>query len=87
MEPTPADKAALDHLKPVDADFLAQNADATTEEDQNLWFRAAASAFEACGAKHVRFSRHPTIPNLCLVEGWKVPPANEGEPRWALTTA
>lgn len=87
MKPTEADQAALDHLKPVDADFLAQNGDATTTDEQTAWFTATADEFRGQGATHFRYSRHPTIPNLCLVEGWKVRPANEGDPRWLLTSA
>lgn len=82
MRDTEADRAALDHLQPVDPDYLRQSGDPMTDDQQVAWFQAAKSEAEGEGVKHLRYSVHPTIPNLRIVEGWAVRPANEGDPRW-----
>ncbi len=51
----------------------------------NEWAAACAKEAQEQGANLGRFSIHPTIPHLYLVEGWKdkiVP--DQGEPRWQL---
>jgi hypothetical protein len=79
-----ADRAALSHLEPVEPDYIRQSGDPMTEGEQVSWFQEARAEAEAEGAMHLRYSVHPEIPNLRLVEGWKDRPSNEGEPRWQL---
>lgn len=82
MEPTSADKAALNHLSAAEPEYLRQSGDPMTEAGQTAWFQGARQEAEAEGVTHLRYSVHPYIPNLRLVEGWAERPANERVPRW-----
>lgn len=85
MRETEADRAALHHLTPVEPEYLRQSGDPMSDGEQVSWFQEARAEAEAEGVTHLRYSVHPEIPNLRLVEGWSTRPANEGEPRWQLT--
>lgn len=82
MRETEADRAALNHLKVTEPDFIRQSAEDMTDVEQGAWFTQAGREFYEAGAKHVRYSVHPRKKNLRLVEGWIAVPANEGDPRW-----
>lgn len=84
MQQTLADAAALKHLEPVEPEYLAQSGEPLTDAEQSAWFQRRRQEAEAEGATHLRYSVHPEIPNLRLIEGWAARPANEGEPRWQL---
>lgn len=86
IQPTAADEAAQAHLKPVPADFVAQSAKPMTGPEREAWLTDVKREMKHRGATHFRFSTHPDIPHLHLVEGWRSTPANEGDPRWALAS-
>lgn len=85
MRETDADRAALQHLTPTEPDYIRQSGDVMDQDQQSAWFEEARAEAEDEGAKHLRYSVHPDIPNLRLVEGWSIRPGNEGDPRWQLT--
>ena len=65
--------------------YIAQNGDLTDRASLHAWFRErVAEAHERDGCDHFRYSLHPEIPNLALVEGWAGKPEgwDYGEPRW-----
>ena len=65
-------------------DYIAQTAEPMTQDERFEWMRARTKEATAEGMTHGRFTLHPTIPNLLLVEAWKERPADEGEPRWQM---
>jgi hypothetical protein len=67
-------------------DFLRQLGDPMTPEEFHAWLRSASTEMRKNGATHLRVSAHPEIEHLRLLEGWKVTPKDQGEPRWQLTT-
>lgn len=66
-------------------EYIRQSGDVMTDDEARDWYAEAASEARAAGITHARFSYHPDIPNLRIVEGWRVRPADEGDIRWALT--
>jgi len=68
-------------------EYLRQSGDVMTDVQAAAWYRAAALEARAEGITHARFSYHPDIPHLRIVEGWLERPADEGAVRWALTVA
>ncbi|WP_305096474.1 hypothetical protein [Croceibacterium aestuarii] len=83
MRKTEADKAALDHLKPVEPDFASQNGEKMDEAERHKWFAEVGEEMRQRGASHVRYSFDPDL-SIALVEGWRVVPANEPPPRYFL---
>jgi hypothetical protein len=71
----------------MEPDFVAQNGDALTREEHDAWVKRCVETATAEGCTHARWTKHDQIPHLFLVEAWKVRPDDEGEPRFALTTA
>lgn len=71
----------------MEPDFVAQNGEIKSREDFDRWMEKNKAEFNPLGCTHVRITKHETIPNLVLFEGWKVRPNDEGEPRFALTLA
>lgn len=67
-------------------DYIRQTGEVMTPEEAHEWFQCAAAEARANGITHARFSYHPTIEHLRIVEGWKTRPVDEGEIRWALTS-
>lgn len=65
--------------------YVRQTAEQMTEDEARRWFHEAAE--EACqgGAKWARYTVHPDIKHLMIVEAWRERPDDEGEPRFALT--
>lgn len=66
----------------VTADFISQKVADLADQELDTWFGATAAELRAQGATWLRFTNHPDNPRLHLVEGWKVRPAEEGEPHW-----
>ena len=70
-------------------DYIAQADNPEKDEDRQRWVRAHCDEAKAAGCIDARVSICPpgTWPhlNLILFEGWKEPPADQGEPRWQLT--
>lgn len=65
----------------VEPDFLSQ----TGGEAGRVWLYEQARAAAEQGATYHRFSiDDKDHPRIWLYEGWKVRPANEGEPRFML---
>lgn len=73
-------------MTPTEPFYLRQTADLRTPDAQRVWFKTCADEAKAEGAQHARFSIHPSIPNLLLVEAWRERPRDviEGEQRWML---
>lgn len=66
-------------------DFLSQNGELFTREDQLRWFHDKTAEAQAGGAVLARYSIHPDIPGLALFEAWKQRPNDQGDIRWQLT--
>lgn len=66
--------------------FIAQSADFKEPHAQEAWMIARATEAREEGATWYRFSAHPTIPYVRLVEAWKERPKDEGAPRWQMTS-
>ncbi len=67
--------------------FICQSGETMTEKEAQSWFRRTAGEARQEGARWVRFSYHPEIQHLRIVEGWHVRPDDEGDIRWSLTTS
>jgi hypothetical protein len=65
-----------------DPDFIHQSGEKMSPAQQKEWFRAHAAEMRAEGATFFRATVHDTIAHLLLLEGWKVPPDDQGEVRW-----
>lgn len=50
------------------------------------WFSARCEEARKEGATFARYSIHPEMENLLLIEAWKERPADQGEIRWQLTS-
>lgn len=66
--------------------YIWQSAEQMTGDERAAWFDKCAAEAKAEGAKHARFSVHPTN-GWVLVEAWKERPIadgalQEGDPRW-----
>lgn len=68
----------------MEPDFLSQNGEPLTEDQEREWVRERVREGEERGAIWYRVSKHPTMANLILYEGWKIRPVLEGEPRWQM---
>lgn len=70
-------------------DFIAQcdlKAEAQPIEPWD-WFVARQAEFAKAGATWFRYSRLPEPQGLCLIEGWKTRPRDQGPIRWQLAAA
>jgi hypothetical protein len=68
-------------------DFIYQNGERLTDKERREWFcDRAAEAFRH-GAVLMRATIHPMERDLILLEGWRVHPKNQGEPRWQMQFA
>ena len=65
--------------------YIWQTGELMSDAERQAWFEAATKEAHARGATFFRFSIHETIPHLILIEGWKKQPADQGEPRFAVT--
>jgi hypothetical protein len=65
--------------------YIRQSGDTMTDEEGFEWFQAAGAEARQKGCTFARFSYHPDIPNLRIVEGWIARPTDQGDIRWALT--
>lgn len=64
--------------------YVRQTGDVTSASEATKWFSEAANEARAEGATWFRASVDETL-RLLLLEGWRVRPLDQGEPRWALT--
>jgi quinol monooxygenase YgiN len=70
--------------------YIAQNGDLTDTKSVHAWFRERSEeARQTHGCRFFRYSEHPDIPHLVLIEGWAEAPEAwvYGEPRWQLAAA
>jgi hypothetical protein len=66
----------------MEPDFISQTAEPMSKVERRKWAIERAAEFFNQGATHYRLTSHETIPNLLLLEGWKVRPEDEGEPHF-----
>lgn len=55
----------------VEPFYIRQSAEHTDPDAQYEWMKLCASEAQAEGAKFCRFSRHPELLSLVLVECWR----------------
>lgn len=65
-------------------DFAAQTSEPTTGDERRAWLNERCREFKAEGAQAARATLHESIPNLLLIEAWKNPRAEQGEPEFFL---
>jgi hypothetical protein len=72
--------------------YVRQAAESMSIPERRAWLTEAGKEAAAKGATFCRYSMHPDIPDLVMVEGWSasvsevMAAGGQGEPRWALTT-
>jgi hypothetical protein len=69
----------------MEPEYLAQNGEKLSTFERAQWLRSRSHEARAQGCTHFRVSHHQTIMDLVLIEGWRVRPVSEGEPRFALS--
>lgn len=68
--------------------YIRQSNEPMDTVQRNEWASKCADEARLEGAQLCRFSIHPTIPHLFLVEGWKLKAhevGDQSEPRWQLS--
>lgn len=54
-------------------DFMMQTAEPMSRDDRAEWVRKGFEDLHKKGARDMQVSIHPVIPNLVLIEAWKIP--------------
>lgn len=63
-------------------DYIVQSDGPVHDEAaRELWFSTIAEAYKSLGVTFAQFSVHP-VKYYLLFEGWRIRPAEAGEPRW-----
>lgn len=66
--------------------YIRQNGDLQSQAEYDRWVEDCKLEAFAYGFVHVRISQHDEIPNFFLFEAWETKPADEGVPRWNVTS-
>lgn len=66
----------------MEPDYLAQTAEPMDHQQRWAWCEDHARRAEEAGCTWRRYTIHQERSELLLMEGWKVRPENEGEPRF-----
>jgi len=72
----------------VEPFYVRQSAEPQTDAERQQWFKDAMREAKDRGAKHARFSIHPTY-GWVLIEAWDIErpdlAGGEGNPRWLVS--
>ena len=68
-------------------DFIMQDAELTTSVKRSHWFLKGIRDMKKDGVTFVRCSIRPDKSHICLLEGWRTKPKDQGEPRFQMTIA
>jgi hypothetical protein len=82
----PSTSAATPDGAATEPVYIRQSAEPMTDEESHRWFHGCADEAISKGVTWARYSVHPEIENLRIVEGWLKQPDDQGEIRWALTS-
>lgn len=66
----------------MEPDFIAQTAEPMLAGERRQWVVERCRESRAKGITFHRLSCHPQNRDLLLLEGWKVQPEDQGEPRF-----